>query len=179
MEPGHSEAACFFFFGESCRVYIRFLALAGIYHDFCRMAWEEYSEPEDEYWADELGLTNFRIGQLIGEDAEWDLDGAADEAADEAAEEALQHLIHASRSTVLRVLRDGFGGQNGLFVALWRSNRAASMSADDLQYDDKEHEETVDLTDEEILNDVRPEKMAAYEWLQEECSALSSETECL
>jgi hypothetical protein len=53
------------------------------------------------------------------------------------------------------------------------------MTADDLQYDDEEDEETVDLTDDEILNDVSPEKMAAYEWLQEECSALSYETECL
>lgn len=74
----------------------------------------------------------------------------------------------------------------GLFVALWRSNRfepeTASDAADtgpeagreDAQeedYDDDEEDEIGDEpeTDEEILNDVTGEKLRAYEWLAAGC----------
>src|SRR2546429_185370 len=53
---------------QRCHVVIRLLALGGLYHDFCAIGWEEYIEPEYVHWAQELGVTAFRVGQLVGRD---------------------------------------------------------------------------------------------------------------
>jgi hypothetical protein len=52
-----------------------------------------------------------------------------------------------------------FGNVSSLFVALWRTG-ADSVSEEDDDCDGDER-----LTDDEILNDATPEKVAAYSWL--------------
>jgi hypothetical protein len=168
------------------RVLVRFVALADLYHEFCHLAWDEMYEPGYLEWADELNFSRFRIGQLAGLAGvdEWpDDDEAVDD--DEVATTALVSLVHSARAEIVPALRAGFGGVEGLFVALWRSNRfepeAASDAADtgleagregaeEEDYDDDE-EEIVDEpeTDEEILNNVTGEKLRAYEWLAAGC----------
>ena len=136
---------------ERAKVCIRFMALASLYHDFCAMAWDERDEPELTYWAAELDVIPMRVGQLIGSEATRE--GAENE--DSEFNEALQSLVNASRPIVLKALLERFGGNNGLFVALWRSS---GENSDD---------------DEEILNDPTPEKMSAYEWIEEGCPEVS------
>jgi len=55
---------------EYCKVCIRFLALASLYHDWCCMAWYECQEYTKIYDAarEHLGLSPFNLGQLSGAD---------------------------------------------------------------------------------------------------------------
>lgn len=142
---------------ERAKVCIRFMAMASLYHDFCAMAWDERVEPELTYWAAELDVTPVRIGQLIGQEVNTEKTGDGDLEY----EETLKRLVNDSRPIVLKALLDRFGGNDGLFLALWKSKRLVS--------DDDDNDET----DEEIVNDPTPDKMAAYEWITEECPEVS------
>jgi hypothetical protein len=169
---------------ERATVAIRFLALAGFYHDFCEIAWEEYSEPEYDEWATSLGVSPFRVGQLIADAADFDEDDTDDDGDDVSA--AVRYLAEQERPRVVRALRNAYGGTSGLFLALWRSCRpeavqktraepAENRSGDPQQleleeFDDEEGEDEDEFdeeTDDEILNDATAEKMAAFEWLEE------------
>src|SRR4051812_25557705 len=55
---------------EYTLVLIRLIALAQMYKDFCDLAFYEYHDSEHNKWADELGLSNFRIAQCVGSDFE-------------------------------------------------------------------------------------------------------------
>jgi hypothetical protein len=170
---------------ERCRVGIRFLALGALYHDFCRIAWDESVPPEYEEWAGELEITPFRVGQLVGEQPDWDDD------VDEQIEDALRFLANSERSRIFRALCDGFGGTSALFVSLWRSSRdplsesrvehpseadeqrALDFGTEpDAEPDEEADEEAGEETDDEILNDVTAEKMAGFEWVEGGCEAV-------
>src|SRR5258705_8654160 len=51
---------------ERAKVVIRFLALAGIFSDFCEIAFSDGHRPEHLYIATELNVTPFQLGQLAG-----------------------------------------------------------------------------------------------------------------
>jgi hypothetical protein len=131
---------------ERHRVAILFLGLAGLYHDFCSLAWDEQDPPAYSYWAEELCLEDFVIGQLIGENPRVE------------EEDALNHLVNAARPEVVRLLTQLFGDINSLFVSLWR---AGPESANE----DGDSDEGQNLSDDEILNDATPAKVATYSWL--------------
>jgi hypothetical protein len=150
---------------ERCQVAIRLLALAGLYHDFCAVAWEEYQEPQYVEWAEGLGIGPFRVGQLVGGDRLWDT--ADDDDATFA--QALEHLVNEERQRVLASLREGYGDVSGLFVSLWRSRTA---SADAGSESDGEGGAGDAESDDEILNDVTTEKLAAFAWLESGCPTL-------
>ena len=59
---------------ERGRVICRFLALADLYRDFCRIACEEECESDDADWAVSLDLGPFALGQLLGDDDRVELD---------------------------------------------------------------------------------------------------------
>ncbi len=175
---------------ERYQVLIRLFALGAIYRDFCSIAWEERQEPEYDYWAELVDLSVFRIGQLVGH---------APDVADDAGG-ALADLVENCRGEVVDALHEGFGGTSGLFLALWRTNQPASddtkrmegeeasrtksqvadgatgspcedrdsRTDNDAELDEREYE-----TDWEIMNDVDPDKMAAYEWVDERCDSVS------
>jgi hypothetical protein len=128
---------------------IMFLALAGFYHDFCAMAWEERDEPMYSYWAEEVGLSNFILGQLVGREHNLEED------------EALKVLVSRARPKVVEWLRQVHAGPDKLFCSLWRTNDW-DTGADE---DGEEHE--CELTDDQILNDLTADKMSAYEWLDQ------------
>ncbi len=167
---------------ERCQVLIRLFALGAIYRDFCSIAWEERHYPEYEYWVDLVDLSVFRIGQLVGN---------APDVADDAGS-ALADLVENCRGEVVDALHEGFGDTSGLFLALWRTNQPASDDTKRMEREeasrtktqvaagatgspcedrdshtdnDPELDERDYETDEEILNDVTPHKMRAYEWL--------------
>lgn len=130
----------------------RFLALAALYRDFGRLAWDEDHDPDYGGWADSLELGPFTIGQLIGDDVEVQ---EGDE--QEAIERALAHLADDARAEVVEALKKAHGGAAGLFLSLWRSIERP---------DDEEEPES----DDEILNyDVTGEKLAAYTWIEQGC----------
>lgn len=137
---------------DRCRAAVRLLALAGIYSDFCLAAFDEDSPPDYATLAAELDVGPLRAGQLVGDDEAWD-----DQVDEEALiEDVVRSLADAARPEIVPVLLRAFGGVSGLFVALWRTT-SSDDGAD------------VDQDDDEILNDVTPEKLAAFAWLEEGC----------
>lgn len=132
---------------ERHRVAVLFLGLAGLYRDYCALAWEERDAPTYSYWAEHLSLDDFVLGQLVGPDRRI---GKKD---------ALNHLVNAARPQVVRLLMHLFGDINSLFVSLWKAGPDSQNERDDDCNADER------LTDGEILSDATPEKVAAYCWL--------------
>jgi len=160
------------------QVLIRFLGLAGIYHDFWHVAWEEPSEPDYGIWAEELNLSPIRVGMLLGRDrhlekAEFDADHESD------MHHAVRYLSGAERDKIFPVLRDGFGfgGVSGLFISLWETARPmADVIIDNeegLGQTAMEGDEGLQ-TDEEIITDEGMGK--AYLWVEEGCRPYGPES---
>jgi hypothetical protein len=59
----------------------------------------------------------------------------------------------------VNLLKQCFGNVNSLFVSLWRTG------TDRVDKEDDDGNEDERVTDDEILNDAPPEKVAAYSWL--------------
>jgi hypothetical protein len=132
---------------ERHRVAVLFLGLAGFYRDFCSLAWDERNAPTYSYWTEELNLDDFVLGQLVGTDRAIEKN------------DALNHLVNAARPQVVSLLMQLFGNVSSLFVALWRTG------ADSVSHEDDDCDGDGRLTDDEILNDATPDKVAAYSWL--------------
>jgi hypothetical protein len=167
------------------RVLLRLMSLAEIYREFCDRAWQEQYECELVVWASELDLNRFRLAQCVGptfeeytEDDDDELYGAA-----------LMSLAKEARREIYDVLIKEFGGESYLFVSLW--NTVQFQREDDAYVEDEEDEpdqlerltakgrigpageypketEINWLEDAEaILCDVTPDKMCAYEWINQ------------
>jgi hypothetical protein len=154
------------------RAIIRFLALAGIYSDWCDAAWDEYSEPWYSHWCEDLEISAFRIGQLVGAE---DDDGS--EECDDASlvADALTQLADDARPEVAEALLAHFGNESGLFLSLWRSRELQHDQSDvDLDEDDDDWEDDAGdwaeaESDDEILNEVTGSKLQAFAWISEGC----------
>ncbi len=133
---------------ERHRIAILLFGLAGFYRDFCSLAWDERDKPTYSYWSGELELDGFVLGQLVGPEPGIDSD------------DALNHLVNAARPEVVVLLTQVFGNVNSVFVALWKAGPNDSSE----ENDDCDGRES--LTDGEILNEITPEKLAAYSWLE-------------
>ena len=176
--------------GTTCldvaRSHVRMLVLASLYRDWCMKAWDEVQDDEVGYWIGEFDFLPLGVGQLIGVDDDLSTDPH------EALVEALETLMARERKAVVDALLSGFGGVDGLFVALWRSNQDSDAestdspanseraeSAEQASLFDGEDENDLDdddgvdepETDADILNDVTASKMNAYEWVRSGCES--------
>jgi hypothetical protein len=147
---------------ERLRAYVRFLVLASLYRDWCAIVWDEPYDDEACDWLSAVDVNPVHVGQLLGRGVTVpdDLDASLDE--------ALSFLMARERTAVVKVLVEGFGGVDALFVELWRSN---SEPDEPILLDVDEGEEHAE-SDADILNDLTAEKMAGYEWLTEGCEYL-------
>src|SRR6266446_2051003 len=136
------------------RVVIRFLALAGIFSDFYEIAFSDGFEPEYLYLATGMGLTPFRLGQLVGSDPEWD------NCNDDDLYSLLKTLADNARNEVYPTLVLGFGHVPSLFISLWKTSQVLG---------DAEDRDEVDLDNYIVNRDLTPEKQQAYSWLTEGC----------
>ena len=150
---------------ERCQAAIHFLTLAGLYHDFCAVAWKEFDEPGYRQWAEELCISPFRVGQLVSDEPSCD-----EEDDDTAFRAALVHLVAKAREAVLASLLSGFGGVSGLFGSLWRSGTTSAEAED---YEGSNSDDGDPETEWQILNDVTPDKLEAFSWLDDGCPAVS------
>ena len=166
------------------------LVLASLYRDWCMKAWDEVQDDEVGYWIGEFEFLPLGVGQLIGADDDLSTDPH------EALAEAIETLMARERKAVVEALLSGFGGVDGLFVALWSSNQAPDAQAtapprgneraehseqtslfdseDDNDLDDDDYDDDGDEpeTDADILNDMTALKMNAYEWIDSGCESL-------
>lgn len=131
---------------ERTMVLVRLMTLATMYQEFCGLAWEEWHEPEYGMWATELGISPFRVRQLVGSESHRNVD----EDTDSLVEQALDDLVEKTRADVYEALRNEFAGDSMLFVSLWKSNGT-----------DK------DVDPYFVLNDVTFDKMGAFAWITE------------
>ena len=128
-------------------VLVRLGTLALMYREFCDLAFEESTESEGEW--DELNIDPFRVGQLIGADFERD----DDQDADSLARAALNELSESARPETYEALKKGFGGDSALFASLWRTPTDGKRQEQESLY--------------ETLNEVTPQKGAAFDWICE------------
>ena len=99
---------------ERWEVLIRFLALAGIYFDFCHLAWSRADLPDYENLGTELGLGLLQVVLLLGRDAL--LEEVHDE--EELFRAGMKFLADQARIEVFSVLTRGYGGIKALYEAL-------------------------------------------------------------
>lgn len=95
-----------------------FLALVGLYHDFCEVACQETSHPPYARLAERLSMSHRRVGDdatAIGYDraAGGDADAQAKEYLD-----MLRYLALCWRATILPALMEGFEGPSELIISL-------------------------------------------------------------
>ena len=167
------------------RVLVRIMSLAEIYREFCDRAWEEQYDCELVVWASELDLNRFRLAQCVGATfEEYTVDDD-----DELYGAALVSLAEEARREIYDVLIQEFGSKSYLFVSLWNTN---DFQGEDEAYvgegedepdqperlttkrtigtDGSNREETeINWLEgaEAILRDVTPDKMCAYEWINQ------------
>ena len=139
---------------ERTVVLIRLLALGEVYRDFCAVTWQESHASMFGVLAEEIELSPFRLGQLVGPD----FTSANEYLRDEPTSEAVRELVYEERPRVIRALTAAFRHTAELFVGLYLSTTHLSGHR---------WEELDDDVIDEVLNDVSTDKSAGYSWIEE------------
>lgn len=160
---------------ERCRAAICFLSLIGLYLDFCAIRWDEDRDLDYLEWGHLLGITPFRIGQLIGATRDWlEIDQE-----DEFLRGPLKHLADKAREEILPILMTGFNGESGLYYSLcairllcsdWSLQDALEAGAQE----EKAATEYLDSLNTEELVQVftlgaESERIRAHDWILQGC----------
>jgi 5-methylcytosine-specific restriction protein B len=149
---------------ERCQVIIRFLALAGFYLEFCKVAWNENVKANYYSWVEALGFIHYYAihhyaEELVSSDSDWEYFKDDDYQLDDS---VFEKLADSVRPEVLSALLDRFGNISMLFISLWRTN-TPEICEDDEPDDCYE-------TDDEILNyNLTQQKVTALNWLNQQC----------
>ncbi len=127
-------------------VLCRLLVFGGIYHDFCRMAWDEWPDRPYGYMAEELELDHFILGRLY--------ERLPDKCKDDEIKpfDALEPVVEAERSAVVSALLDGFGSETALYMSLLNSQ--------------KTHDEEDEA---DAASSGEPDSLRGYMWVSEGC----------
>ena len=139
---------------DTAVAFFRFLVLAGIYRDFCEVAWEEPSDIDYAEWCEPADvLDRFVVGQLLGRSQGWSEGLSADYSA------ALDFLVECEREIVFGALLMAFGGVSKLYAGLWNSRKFSEESDGDEDDDDED-----DCFEADEVG-----KVKAYTWVSEGC----------
>lgn len=133
---------------ERWGVLFRFLGLAGIYFDFCHLAWNRVNLPDYETLGKELGLGLLQVVMLLGPDAL--LEQVNDE--EELFRVGMKSLADQARIEIVPALIRGYGGLKAFYEALRRSRQTEPLPAD--------NEQIIQLSERN-----------AFRWLEEGCRA--------
>lgn len=133
---------------ERTIVLLRLITLGVIFGEFCELTRGEPFDADIIDWADSLEICPVRVGQVLGPKYLEDSDDPVK------LERALLALIDQVRPVVSDTLVKGFGNESTLFLSLWRASEGGAID---------EPEEDADS----VLNEVAPEKMKAFEWINE------------
>jgi hypothetical protein len=167
---------------ERTLVFVRLMALAGIYLDFCELAFDEIHDAAYTMWASDLSLSTFRVAQCVG--SQFSKDEEADD--DQLLEDALRNLMDKARSDIHQALRSKFGDDSLLFVSLWNTveyergelDTAGTGNVAPERSDQTNHDIEkgwIDWREEAggILNcEITGQKLAAFTWIQEGMQSL-------
>jgi hypothetical protein len=139
---------------ERCQVKIYAMALADFYHQFF---WVACQEPQDEEycdWAEALELSEFRIGQLMGADPDFEPDETRGYSLTQV---ALRYLIEDARTKLMPVMSEFPGGALSLMQTLMYYSR--DYSDDDAIQ-----------SPQDIFVEVSDRNMATFHWIESEIS---------
>ena len=138
------------------RAVFRFLALGGIYRDYCAVAWDEHTDRWYWDWVDSIEIKPFILGQLYGRETTEDYD---DELSN-----VLSVLVELERSKVVVALSEGLGGDLELYLSLSMS-RSTAVDPD---------EEGAGDSESDHLEPTGRNSNALF-WVQEGCPTYLSE----
>lgn len=169
---------------EKHRTLLRLITLAVICQEFCYIAWKEGDYPPLVDWADGMAMDPAMVAGVTGGSFTTPLELDKDEE-DLVYEEALKKAVEHLRPELFRQMVDMFGGKAFLFASLWKVGwngyPDTPLTAyppvvrdwdqwrnEELLRSEAEFAETV--TD--VLNEVDPEKMEAFDWVDEGMAAV-------
>jgi hypothetical protein len=170
---------------ERTLVFVRLMALAGIYLDFCELAFDEIHDAAYTMWASDLCLSTFRVAQCVG--PQFSKDEDADD--NQLLEDALRELMDKARSDIHEVLRSKFGDDSLLFVSLWNTvecernelgmpvtRNSADVAPESSDQTNREVEKgRIDWREDAggILNcEITGQKLAAFTWIEQGMQSL-------
>ncbi len=169
---------------ERHRILLRLITLAVICQEFCYIAWKEGEYPPLVDWADGLGMDPTLVTHINGGSFAAQLELEKDEE-DLLYEEALKKAVEHLRPELFRQMVDMFGGKTFLFASLWKvgqggypgsgpeHNSLAERDWDQWRNEDLLHNEAeFAKTITDVLNEADPEKMEAFEWVDEGMAAV-------
>lgn len=152
-------------------VIVRLLTLGTLYHEFCQFAFEEMAIIDYFSWIEllndeELFLSSFRLGQLLGPEFMSEEEIFDDHTEQLLLSESIGSLIEQQRAIVVTALVNGFGGESLLFAHLWLSSHSLDKEED---FDDEDgdiyYENNSVETVEDVLTNLTSDKMVAFEWI--------------
>lgn len=144
---------------ERTAVMVRIMTLATIYREFCHLAfYEEMDSPDYAWWADSLGISPFRIAQIVGRGFERGEADDCDESEHRLLHAALSELVDGNRRKVCEALVKGFGGESNLFYALWISPQGKPDGSEDHR---------VEPPEDVLLGQITDSKARAFSWITE------------
>lgn len=148
-------------------VLMRLFALGTLYHEFCKIAFEENGYVNYIWWIEALPndgifLSPFRLGQLVGSNYRSNEVILDEDNEQEFIAETVNSLVEQQRKIIVSALLKGYGSSSLLFAKLWISNRIPS----DID------ENSNDMFDAETLDDVlntniNGYKMQAFNWIED------------
>jgi hypothetical protein len=138
---------------ERAVVLVRLVALAGFFHGFAEVAWQE-GDVDPSFWASELEIRRGRLLQWLGR--EFEPDHSLDD--EELHEWAFDDVYGTAYDQVTKAVVEGFGGIDSAFVSLWLSRSPDWSGRSDV---------SAELFSE-IVNTPTAERLAAYGWLADQ-----------
>ena len=102
-------------------------------------------------WNDDLGISGFYVGQLIGSDFVADYD-------EDEITAAMRDLILEERKPLLAALVQAYGSDTELFIAMW------NIHCDD--------DEKLDPGWQNINDNITVDKLIGYEWISSGCPVI-------
>jgi hypothetical protein len=170
---------------ERTLVFVRLMALASIYLDFCELAFDEIHDAAYTVWASDLCLSTFRVSQCVGSQFSK-LEDADD---NRLLEDALRELMDKARSDIHQILRSKFGDDSLLFVSLCNTvecerselgmpgtRNSADVAPESSDQTNREVEkDRIDWREDAggILNcEITGQKLAAFTWIEQGMQSL-------
>lgn len=133
---------------EEIIVKMRFITLADIYLDYCRIAHQEDHDSEYYDWLallnvdpDKIEVVYQIILRKVNDNIIMDIPSK------------IEYLSHYFRPEIVKCLKEGFGSTNGFFIQLWKSTHTIMK-----------------VSNYEIFNDVIIEKMQLFFLIENGCS---------
>jgi hypothetical protein len=147
---------------ERVQAALRFIALCDLYRDFHEITFDKFNEPDYELWAEELKISEFRLGQLLCSDKRF-----LDEDSDFTIKiNAVHYLSNKFREEVFNELKKAYRNEKVLFFELYKTSYPDPEEY--LNYGDNYEPETY----EDVVNEIIPKKERAFLWLSDGCQPL-------